>query len=553
MDKQSAERQGDHANQAGPLQGHQLPGSAHAASRAAATATAHAGSVLRRAPPPPGKPKTSWAVSRPLPSNVDIVDAARTQAHQQPENAHLSNVDTVDHSAKGGRKDMPPRPPRPAPVSTHNTNVDTVDKSLVSMSNTFGNGPKGVSIPPIPLPPKPGKSVDRRGPDESRFLAIVENRKQMLIDRAAAKGRNPNEGAVPSPVAKAKTRSRKTHEDYLRRGEGLMERYKKFANLTHLPVEAIDPVDFVNFCFSLKPTVKASAWRPYKQGIRTMLDTLPHERTSEAINLLDADINEDTGEVKKKPASTDPNERKLPRRTSAKKEKRFPKQHFDFVTTYLKVFARSKLSPILVDWMVAGVATGLRPIEWASTDFEVRDDPSMPNGRGVWLYVLNAKSTNGRALGLVRTLDLSHCSEETIGAVRRMSERGFEWLSDGEFDAMQRQISQVLYKACDSISALRGKTYALYSLRHQFVANAKSIYKTEEVAAMCGHGVEDTSVSNYGKKSSAWAPDEITERARPVDAEVAMVQPRISYFQQKIKLQQEAGLLKMAPSSDSDD
>ncbi len=81
----------------------------------------------------------------------------------------------------------------------------------------------------------------------------------------------------------------------------------------------------------------------------------------------------------------------------------------------------------------------------------------MPNGKAVWLYVLNAKSTNGRALGVARTLDLSYCSEEAISAVRRMSENGFDWLRDGEFHAVERQCSQVLYKACETIPALREK------------------------------------------------------------------------------------------------
>jgi hypothetical protein len=422
-----------------------------------------------------------------------------------------------------------------------------VDNRKGPSNNTTGAVSRTVSIPPIPVPPKPGKSAERTGPGEARFLAIVESRKQMLIDRASARGRDPNAGAFMSPVAQGKTRSRKTHEDYLRRGESLMERYKRFANLSHLPTEAVDPVDFVNYCFSIKPTIKASAWRPYKQGIRTVLDTLPHERTSEAINLLDADINEDTGEKKKKVINPDADPRQAIRKTSADKEKRFPKKHYDQVMWYLRKFARSKHSEALVDWMLAGLVTGLRPNEWAATDFEVRDDPAMPNGKAVWLYVLNAKATNGRALGLVRTLDLSHCSEEAISAVRRMSERGFDWLRDGEYDAMQRQCAQVLYKSCDAIPSLKGKVYALYSLRHQFVANSKSLYPNEEVSAMCGHLVVDTAVSNYGKKTSAWAPEEIRDRARPVANEVAMVQPRITFFKQKVADEIAAGLIK-APS-----
>lgn len=520
----------------------------------AAAPGSHAGVVIRRSPPPPGQAQATWPVARPLPTNVDIVDrSSPTGSSQTPVGTdYTTNVDIMDNSRSRPSRNPPSPPKRPVPKPPSSYNVDMVDNRSHPARANVGAATRSVSIPPIPIPPKPDRPAERTGPDEARFLAVVESRKQMLVDRAAARGRDPNAGALMSPVAQGKTRSRKTHEDYLRRGESLMERYKRFASLTHVHAEAIDPVDFVNYCFSIKPTIKASAWRPYKQGIRTVLDTLPHERTSEAINLLDADINEDTGEKKKKPVNPEADPRQAIRKTSADKEKRFPKKHFDQVLHYLKMFSRSKHSVAMVDWMTATLATGLRPIEWASTDFEVRDDPTMPNGKAVWLYVLNAKATNGRALGLVRTLDLSYCSEETISAVRRMSERGFEWLRDGEFDAMQRQCSQVLYKACDEITSLRGKIYSLYSLRHQFVANAKSLYKNEEVSAMCGHLVVDTAVSNYGKKTSAWEPEEIKDRARPVENEVAMVQPRITYFKQKIAHQIEAGLIKASPGFDAE-
>jgi len=554
MQEQPADRPSDHGS-ASQMGGPAPHSTGPASQRSPATPPgSHAGVVIRRSPPSPGLGPAAWPISRPLPSNVDIVDRSTASGVDQRRAGTnpSSNVDTMDNSEPRVTRPVPLPPKRPIPKPASSYNVDMLDSGQRPARIDAGSATRSVSIPPIPIPPRPDKPAERTGPDEARFLAVVESRKQMLFDRAAARGRDPNAGALMSPVAQGKTRSRKTHEDYLRRGESLMERYKRFASLTHLPAEAIDPVDFVNYCFSIKPTIKASAWRPYKQGIRTVLDTLPHERTSEAINLLDADINEDTGEKKKKPINPDADPRQAIRKRSADKEKRFPKKHFDQVLSYLKMFARSKHSAALVDWMVATIATGLRPIEWASTDFEVREDATMPNGKAVWLYVLNAKATNGRALGLVRTLDLSYCSEDTIAAVRRMSERGFAWLRDGEFDAMQRQCSQVLYKACDAISSLKGKTYCLYSLRHQFVANSKSLYKNEEVSAMCGHLVVDTAVANYGKKTSAWAPEEIRDRARPVENEVAMVQPRITYFKQKIAHQIEAGLIKASPGFDAE-
>ncbi len=327
MDNQSDDRQSDH----GLVDRQQ--GSATATSPPPAPSS-HAGAVLRRSPPLPGRPQAPWALATAHPSNVDIVDRKKTgpDASEASSPALSSNVDTVDNAARRlPRPIQPPKfakPPVPVPPAS---NVDTLDKN--SSSKTIGKmtamprpSPlfKSVSIPPVPVHPNSKRDVSRTGPNEDRLRAVIENRKQMLADRALAKGRSPGLGSAPSPVAPGKTRSQKTYEDYLRRGESLMRRYKRFAKLEQLPIDAIDPVDFVAFCISLKPTLKASAWRAYRQGVRTLLETLPHERTSEAIHLMDIDINENTGEVKKKKdEAVTEDGRVLPRRTSAKKLKRF--------------------------------------------------------------------------------------------------------------------------------------------------------------------------------------------------------------------------------------
>lgn len=519
----------------------------------------HAGAVLRRKPPMPvpGMPKPSpaaWAVerSRPTSSNVDTVDKPRSRpplaapTNMLPASPISTNVDIKDRQWP-----LPQRRPPPLPLNFGDGQEITPDHGNVDTTDTVSGmpSPRSASIRADDEGDS-GQSAQRDGPDEGRVRSVVEARKRVLRDRAAARGRDPNAGAVISPVSPHLTRSAKTHEAYLKTGERLMKRYRRSAELTNVPVDAIDPVDFVNYCFSIKPTITPSAWRSYKPGIRSMLDSLPHERAEEAIRLLNGDMSETATSTKESAPRKDSKGRKLPRRTSANKEKRFPKDAFDTITTYLKAFSRSKLAPIVVDWMIAGLATGLRPIEWAATDLEIKEDPSFEKGRFVWLYVLNAKATNGKGNGLVRTLDLTHCRDETIQAVRRMSERGYEWLSEGIYDDMQRQCSQVLYKVCDTLSNIKGKTYALYSLRHQFVANQKSMHPQEYVSAMCGHIVVDTAISNYGKKTSAWGPDDIADHVAPVEEEVALIQPRFAYFTQRAELRKAAGLTPLSLGSD---
>jgi len=316
-------------------------------------------------------------------------------------------------------------------------------------------------------------------------------------------------------------------------------------------MDAVNPIEFVNWLFSLKPSFKPSTWRPYRQAAKAILATMPHDDTEAAIAMIDADINEAAAmnaEEAPKPANPKSRKQGLPRRTSGLKEKRFPKDDFDKVIAYLRYYSRSRFAPILIDWMIAGVSTGLRPIEWQATEIEIREDPVAPQGRWIWLYVLNAKATNGRSNGIVRTLDLSHFGDATLKAVRRMSERGSQWLEDGIYDTMQSQCSQLLYTVCDKLFTGRKRTYALYSLRHQFVANAKSYHRPEAVSALVGHVVTDTATANYAKRYSAWGPEEITDRPEPVPEEISTVRQRLRFFEERQRIREAAGLAKPARS-----
>jgi len=60
----------------------------------------------------------------------------------------------------------------------------------------------------------------------------------------------------------------------------------------------------------------------------------------------------------------------------------------------------------------------------------------------------------------------------------------------------------------------------LYSMRHQFSANAKaSGFTREEIAALMGHAVDTTATQHYGKKTAGY--EMIT--VRPDPAEVARI------------------------------
>lgn len=540
--------------------GHQARPETKAFSRPAGLGTkpTDAGVVLRRSPDPhaPG----SWRVAplRTRPSNVDTKD-------NQAGSPHTSNVDIED-------VEFGDRP---------SSNVDTkAGRPSASGSSASGSGLKRPSSTPnysnvdteenfesAPTPssrPVPTKLRDfdksnftgPSGPNVEVLRRLRDATKRRVADRAKARGRDPGAGSVE--VNDGLTRSAKTHEQYLERGRSLVSRYQKETGRDQGSLQNLDPLEFAKWFFSVKPTVKSSTWRPYRQAAKAILSSIPHDNTEAALALIDADIVEIEMTDQPMPKSElvsnfEGDRKKLPRKTSARKEKKFPKADFDKVVSYLRHFSRSKLAPILIDWMVAGISTGLRPIEWATTDLEIREDPTATNGRRVWLYVLNAKSTNGRANGLVRTIDLSNFSDETLRAIRNMSSNGADWLSSGEYDTNQSQVAQLLYSTSQKLFTGRVRVYSLYSLRHQFIANAKSYQKPEEIAAIVGHGVTVTAAENYGKKRSSWGPDEIPERPNAVADEVATVKQSLEFYENRIKLQEEAGLIRPNRRSNSED
>lgn len=538
---------------------------------------ADAGAVLRRSPPPsraapetgePGHPAplpkpssaAAWRLSpRRTAPIVDTTDGAASRLAQgssplrrqlgRPGSTIVDNTDrqrTSDQS-RGTRSDALQHGAGQRPI-VDNTDRRSEPDQLYGGADAFPTVTRFMGAETY-------RASGRSGPDDAKVKAVRAARKQKLVDRARALGRDP--GANSTPSVNGKTRSEKTHQGYLERGQQLVKRYRKQAGLSTSNMLTIDPVHFVNWLFSIKPTVTANAWRPYRQSAKAVLATIPHDDIEKAIAMIDSDITEaaetSTREIQTKATVGPDGRRKLPRNTSARKEKRFPKRDFDKVVNYLKYFSKSKHAETLADWMIAGIATGLRPIEWQATDLEIKDDPESTFGRHVWLYVMNGKATNGRGNGAHRTIDLSGCQDETIAAVKRMSETGMQWLVDQVYDSMQSQCAQLLYSVSQKLFRERDKVYALYSLRHQFVANAKTFQDPASISAMCGHIVTDTAITSYGKKRSGWDPEEILDRAVPVPEEIATVRQQHKFFEDRIKLQQAAGILKPGMVSDDDD
>lgn len=417
----------------------------------------------------------------------------------------------------------------------------------------------GDLIPSVPTrleePTARTRYPDQRGPTGPSRDSVdavrraVEERKAARVklrDRATAEGVDPAAGSTDSRISvssqarKGTTVTQATLDQYLRRGQLLFSRYRRELSIEAGPDE-ISPVEFVQWAMSLKPMLSSGTWRMYRQCLYHYLGGYPSHEIERASALLDADVIERS----RPEAQPSPRKDKADRKTSALKEKRFPLEDYQRVQIYLQTFNRSRMAPVLADWLRAGILTGLRPTEWQATDLETRDDPDALYGRRVFLYVLNAKATNGRGTGLVRTLDLSAFLDEDIAVVRRMVDRAREWLEAGRYSEVQGQCSGLLYAAIEKIWPARRYHYSLYSSRHQAISNWKAKPLTPaEIGAIVGHGVTSTAASHYGKRRTSWPAEHVPAPPSAVPEELAVVRDVLRLFERRMQLEVRAGLRK---------
>ncbi len=175
-------------------------------------------------------------------------------------------------------------------------------------------------------------------------------------------------------------------------------------------------------------------------------------------------------------------------------------------------FADDKWAKVTKLVCEASYLTGLRPGEWVDAWVEHE------GGTGPLLSVRNAKQTHGRGNGERRTLDLSALSPDEVGLIEEMTlyARG----SEEPWSQVQRKVADYLYASVQKAFGRRKCYLSLYSYRHQFSADAKATWKKAEVAALMGHGSDETAGRNYAR---ALVGTRGRSRVKPVAAEVARV------------------------------
>lgn len=191
-------------------------------------------------------------------------------------------------------------------------------------------------------------------------------------------------------------------------------------------------------------------------------------------------------------------------RPDVKPKKRLPKGlneqlEIDLITV-LRRGTPGRNQKLAADMIEAGIATGLRPIEWK--DAWIEDNV---------LHVPNAKfrpgiSGNGEKRELL--LDDEAISESHLNAIFRVLDalHGVEWDDVGQNVRRALTGAKKKLQRMGLVTKKQMKT-RLYDARHQFAANAKLSldYAGGEVAAAMGHRSAVTALVSYGNRKKGRA------------------------------------------------
>jgi hypothetical protein len=161
-----------------------------------------------------------------------------------------------------------------------------------------------------------------------------------------------------------------------------------------------------------------------------------------------------------------------------------------------------------IHWILAGIATGLGQAEWPFTEL-VED-----SGR-VSLFVFDARATSPGELGTFRVLDVSPLRPELVAAIRKTSERCYEWLIDGTFTRRKFEVDQRIASAHKALHPSTTLRCTLDTIQYQAISNFVACIEPAEVSALIGDMFLSLPNFNYTHAAKAWTPSLIGAIPRP--------------------------------------
>lgn len=283
-----------------------------------------------------------------------------------------------------------------------------------------------------------------------------------------------------------------TIESYLSRGNQLWIRAEN--QHTFLQSE-FSPVIFIDWLENLLPTLKPSSRRHYIASVREFLLNMRNGCTDLVVN----DQLDNAIQLSQQMQSSDFSNPIQPTkrwrgRTSSQKSKYLNSDDLRKLVKQSEQFRGKWIKPALL-WLTANIIVGLRPVEWRYAQLNISDEAMV-------LTVSNAKNTNGRSNGSIRTLNLANISSNEMNLIRsQLNEAKLHATDDLSWNKYYAGVRSAIYRITREILPSKRTYPSLYTSRHQFAADAKSSGLSKvEIACLMGHAADDTSGSHYGKR-----------------------------------------------------
>jgi hypothetical protein len=309
---------------------------------------------------------------------------------------------------------------------------------------------------------------------------------------------------------------------YMYRGQALCARYKHEEQI-NASNEDIDPRDLVVWLLGVRPFWTESTWRANRIAASTLIRTIPHEGSDEALAFLDRIGRRPLYQYRPSTLAG----------VDASSARRMDYKHFEKIRRTLPLLPhRNKACSWLNDWLVAGLSTGLAPDEWMLT--EIEPDKT---GEHIWLHVVDSHAAEMGLRGSYRTIDLCNFSAEACEAVVKTADRARQWTLAGSFAQRKSELSGLLGVTSKTLFRRTKLRYDLESLQHQCIANMTTIYTREHVSALIGA----LFIGDKSNRHQPWDSENIIQIPIPLEDDVQRFRRMIAIFETRRELRKLRG------------
>jgi hypothetical protein len=132
-----------------------------------------------------------------------------------------------------------------------------------------------------------------------------------------------------------------------------------------------------------------------------------------------------------------------------------------------------------------------------------------------------------------------------------MVNRSEQWAREGTTARHQSEVAKALDDICAEIFPDRRIRFSLFTVRHQFIANMKAVWRDEAVvSALIGQLIVKTERAHYTKVRAAWSAEEIREVPVPPKRSVDRFQMLLAMYRERAELREARAVRRALDAED---